>query len=146
MYIYIYREFWGRHWLNTEVSLIDRNMYHCKQEPGAEFKFNVSGKDLASILVIYAAKTSIFHWLMLPGGISHPPHFKGKEWSHTWPARARLECPAGTVMSRRQHRILVAFSFLKRFGIDRRQKRWCVVFTSHNFGYLASYPGALHSL
>lgn len=36
-------------------------LYHCKQEPRAEFPFNVLGKDSASILVIYAAQRNISH-------------------------------------------------------------------------------------
>lgn len=47
--------------VNIEVSLINRNTYHCKEEPGAEFKFRVLGTDSVSILVIHTAKTSIFH-------------------------------------------------------------------------------------
>lgn len=78
-YIYIYREFWRRRWLNTEVSLINTSIYHCLQDPGAEFKFNVFGKDSASVLATHAAKASIFQWQVLSGGISHL-HILTEEW------------------------------------------------------------------
>lgn len=56
MYIYIGEEETD----NEEVNLKNRYMYHHKQDPRAEFQFNVFGKDSVSILIIYAAKTSIF--------------------------------------------------------------------------------------
>lgn len=66
MYVYIYRELYMCIYIgeeetdNEEVKLINRYIYHCKQEPRAEFQFNVFGKGSVSILIIHAAQTNIF--------------------------------------------------------------------------------------
>ena len=88
---------------------------------------------------------------MLPGGISHLHILMGRS-GHTsgQPEQGQSDQlgqlrQGGNIRAWPESQILVSFSFLNRFDIDRRQKQWCVVFMSHSFGYLASYPGALYS-